>query len=219
MTKKKKLPLPQAMYLDNPEGGEQEMALLYARIETLKKHGEEAMSPHDIRNGYKPKTIIRMMTRQLHVMLGAVYALKKEATGKDAEWRDRLGTWRPLYLLRDEITHLEEELETMNQEIQMQDDEATTTKHPPRVEGEKEKQATPGGGALERLEMAAEIRKTVFLIKAQLKEIRKDAKEKIQILERGLAQTLDDLDSNQLTLFDVSTVSPDVEEIIDDPTL
>ena len=42
--KKKTLPLPPAMFLDNPEGGEQEMALLYARIETLKKHGEEAIS-------------------------------------------------------------------------------------------------------------------------------------------------------------------------------
>ena len=39
--------------------------LLHSRMMTLKKHGIEAMSLHDIRNGYKPRDIIRLILGQI----------------------------------------------------------------------------------------------------------------------------------------------------------
>lgn len=210
MTAKKKAPpLAQAMFLDNPEGGGLEINLLYARIETLKKDGEAAMSPMDLRNGFSPESIVRMMTRQLVQFLKG-----RQATLEPGEqWIDRLGSARQPYLLRDEIAHLEKQLETMDNTMT----EATEAITPgtTKTTGIKE----PPGGALSRLYKASEIRRSIFLIRAQLKEIRKDAKEKITILEKAQAGLLDDVDDKQMTLFDVDSVSPDAQVILDNPSL
>lgn len=210
---KKEESIPQAMFLDNPEGGNLEIRLLYARIETLKKDGEAAMSPGDLRNGYTPDGVVRMMTRQLVQFLKG-----RQATLEPGEkWVDRRGAPRPQYLLRDELTHLQRELETMDTTMSKQ----TTLepeKQPPALPKGQEK-TTPPGGALERLEKASEIRRAIFLLRAQLKEIRKMAKDKITILERAQSSLLDDLDPKQMTLFDISSISEEAQAILDDPSL
>lgn len=60
--------MPTAAHLDNARGGPTEMALLAARISTLQVHGEEAMSAHDLRNGFSVKGTIRLLTNQLEQM-------------------------------------------------------------------------------------------------------------------------------------------------------
>ena len=64
----KKIPPPQAGHLDNPKGGEGEAQLLEARIRTLEEHGVDAMSPMDIRNGYSPQSIIKLLKGQIAFM-------------------------------------------------------------------------------------------------------------------------------------------------------
>jgi len=61
----KQSPLPQACYLDNRTGGQGEALLLEARIKTLEQAGKEAMSPHDLKNGYSPAGLIRLLKGQI----------------------------------------------------------------------------------------------------------------------------------------------------------
>ena len=142
MTAKKTPPPPQALYLDNVPGGDPEIQLLYARLATYKMDGEKAMSPHDLRNGYSPKSIIRMMTRQLLVMLKA----KQDTLEEDDRWKDHLGTWRPPYLLRDEIAHLERQLKQMEGTITDDLKDENPAQNDPRHPLMDESKATTGGG-------------------------------------------------------------------------
>tara|TARA_Y100000593_G_scaffold87097_1_gene166979 strand:- start:124 stop:768 length:645 start_codon:yes stop_codon:yes gene_type:complete len=203
---KKELGIPQAMFLDNPEGGDLEIRLLYARIETLKEGGEKAMSPGDIKNGFSPDYIVLMMTRQLVQFMKA----RLQITPESGTWVDRLGVERPRYMLRDEISHLSNQIKRMEKTRQQ--------KHAPPSGGD-DKNERQGGGALERLQKASEIRRSIYLIRAQLKEIRKIAKDKVTTLEKAQAGLLDDVDDNQMTLFELPTISQEVQDILDDPAI
>mgnify|MGYP005818308253 FL=1 len=218
MTAKKTPPPPQALYMDNVPGGDPEIQLLYARLGTYKMDGEKAMSPHDLRNGYTPKTIIRMMTRQLLVMLKA----KESALEEDDEWRDHLGTWRPPYLLRDEIAHLERQLETMKNPAQ----------NDPRHPLMDESKATTGGGvtdpepekenakAIRILELCSEMRNARQTIESQIRDLRKAAKVKVNTLKNAEAVLLDQNEDGQLQLFDLDPeVSKEIQGIIDNPDI
>lgn len=164
-------PPPSAGHLDNPPGGLEEAALLKARVRTLELDGEAAMSQHDLRNGYSPEGIIRLLNRQIT-------------------------------------------------QIQRSMNETNEAKESAPGRPEEKTKATPGGGALERLGKASEIRRAIFLVRAQLKEIRKNAKDKITLLERAQAGLLDDLEPRQMQLFDLAAeVSPEVQEILDHPGL
>ena len=218
MTAKKTPPPPQALYMDNVPGGDPEIQLLYARLATYKMDGEKAMSPHDLRNGYSPKSIIRMMTRQLLVMLKA----KESALEEDDEWRDHLGTWRPPYLLRDEIAHLERQLETMKNPAQ----------NDPRHPLMDESKATTGGGvtdpepekenakAIRILELCSEMRNARQTIESQIRDLRKAAKVKVNTLKNAEAVLLDQNEDGQLQLFDLDPeVSKEIQGIIDNPDI
>ena len=218
MTAKKTPPPPQALYLDNVPVGDPEIHLLYARLATYKMDGEKAMSPHDLRNGYTPKSIIRMMTRQLVVMLKA----KQDTLEDDDEWRDHLGTWRPPYLLRDEIAHLERQLETMKNPAQID----------PRHPLMDESKATTGGGvtdpepekenakAIRILELCSEMRNARQTIESQIRDLRKAAKVKVNTLKNAEAVLLDQNEDGQLQLFDLDPeVSKEIQGIIDNPDI
>jgi len=218
MTAKKTPPPPQALYMDNVPGGDPEIQLLYARLGTYKMDGEAAMSPHDLRNGYTPKSIIRMMTRQLLVMLKA----KQDTLEDDDEWRDHLGTWRPPYLLRDEIAHLERQLETMK----------NPTQNDPRHPLMDESKATTGGGvtdpepekenakAIRILELCSEMRNARQTIESQIRDLRKAAKVKVNTLKNAEAVLLDQNEDGQLQLFDLDPeVSKEIQGIIDNPDI
>ena len=157
-----------ATHLDNADHPTHlEVNLLKARLATIQKDGTKAMSEHDIRNGYKPQGIAR--------------------------------------LLRSQIKHLENEMNTEEKETA------------PPVATQSKEQA---GGAHEVLQKASEIRRAIYLIKAQLKEIRKEAKEKITILDKSLAGLIDDVDEKQLSLFEVGAeLSPECQQVLNDPTL
>ena len=145
-----------------------EINLLKARLATIRKDGVKAMSEHDIRNGYKPENIER--------------------------------------LLRSQIKHMEGK--SMTNEI----DTGGPTGSPTTADGR--------GGASEVLHKASQIRRAVYFIKAQLKETRREAKEKINVLEKALAGLIDDVDEKQLKLFDVGAdISPECQEILHDPSL
>ena len=81
-------PLPQACHLDNP-GGEAEALLLEARIKTLEQNGSEAMSPHDLKNGYTPAGIIRLLRGQIDFLRDntpdAIHAKANLASGHNLE--------------------------------------------------------------------------------------------------------------------------------------
>ena len=62
---KSKAPPPSATHQDDPLGGVEQIAILEARMKTLEEHGEEAMSEHDLRFGYTPQSIIRLLKRQI----------------------------------------------------------------------------------------------------------------------------------------------------------
>ena len=98
--------------------------------------------------------------------------------------------------------------------------ETTEPKQPPGLPGNDENEM-PGGGALDRLAKAAEIRRTIALIRAQLKEIRKDAKDKIAVLERAQAALLDEPGAtDQLTLFELPPeIPPEAAEVLANPGL
>ena len=88
------------------------------------------------------------------------------------------------------------------------------------AEGVSTETETKRGGASEVLKKASQIRRAVYLIRAQLKEIRKEAKGKITILEGSLAALLDDVDEKQLTMFDMGAdLSPECQDVLDDPSL
>lgn len=208
--KKKTPPRSTSTHLDNPDGGALELGLLYARLDTIREDREAAMSAHDIRNGYSPETIIRLLTRQILAMLKNQQAILE--SGALDHWVDRRGAKRPSYLLRDEIAQLEKQLTTM------------MTKETPQQEkspsGGDTQEVEEGGGAVERLGKISEIRRAIFLLRAQLKTIRKTAKEKTSILESGLVTLLDDVDDKQLFLFDLpAEVSEECQAILDDPSL
>ena len=180
--------------------------------------GEKAMSPHDLRNGYSPKSIIRMMTRQLLVMLKA----KQDTLEDDDEWRDHLGTWRPPYLLRDEIAHLERQLETMK----------NPTQNDPRHPLMDESKATTGGGvtdpepekenakAIRILELCSEMRNARQTIESQIRDLRKAAKVKVAALKKAEGVLLDQNEDGQLQLFDLDPeVSKEIQGIIDNPDI
>lgn len=82
-------PLPQAGHLDNTQGGEAEARLLEARIKTLEQHGKEAMSPHDIRNGYTPEGVVRLLRGQIAYLRDnspeAIHQKANIATGHNLE--------------------------------------------------------------------------------------------------------------------------------------
>lgn len=84
-------PLPQAGHLDNPQGGESEARLLEARIKTLEELGEGAMSPHDLKNGYTPAGIIRLLRGQIDFLRDnspeTIHAKANLATGHNLERR------------------------------------------------------------------------------------------------------------------------------------
>ena len=204
--------------MDNVPGGDPEIQLLYARLATYKMDGEAAMSPHDLRNGYTPKSIIRMMTRQLVVMLKA----KQDTLEDDDEWRDHLGTWRPPYLLRDEIAHLERQLETMKNPAQ----------NDPRHPLMDESKATTGGGvtdpepekenakAIRILELCSEMRNARQTIESQIRDLRKAAKVKVAALKKAEGVLLDQNEDGQLQLFDLDPeVSKEIQGIIDNPDI
>ena len=157
-----------ATHLDNADNPTTlEIILLKARLATIRKDGVKAMSDHDIRNGYNPESIEK--------------------------------------LLRSQIKHMEGK---MTDEI----DTGGPTGSQPQTE--------TGGGASEVLHKASQIRRAVYLIKAQRKEIQKEAKEKINILEKGLASLIDDVDEKQMNLFDHGAdLSPECQEVLDDPSL
>ena len=98
----------------------------------------------------------------------------------------------------------------------MNDDNADTA----HVHASETKTTAGGEGAGLVLTKASQIRQAIYLIKAQRKEIQKAAKEKINTLERTLAALIDDYDCDQMELFDLSAViSPDCQEVLDDPSL
>ena len=218
MTAKKTPPPPQALYMDNVPGGDPEIQLLYARLGTYKMDGEKAMSPHDLRNGYTPKSIIRMLTRQLLVMLKA----KQDTLEDDDRWKDHLGTWRPPYLLRDEIAHLERQLETMKNPAQndprhtsMDESKATTGGGSPDPEPEKE-----NAKAIRILELCSEMRNARQTIESQIRDLRKAAKVKVNTLKNAEAVLLDQNEDGQLQLFDLDPeVSKEIQGIIDNPDI
>jgi len=218
MTAKKTPPPPQALYMDNVPGGDPEIQLLYARLGTYKMDGEKAMSPHDLRNGYTPKSIIRMLTRQLLVMLKA----KQDTLEDDDRWKDHLGTWRPPYLLRDEIAHLERQLETMKNPAQndprhpiMEETEPTTGGGVTDPEPEKE-----NAKAIRILELCSEMRNARQTIESQIRDLRKAAKVKVNTLKNAEAVLLDQNEDGQLQLFDLDPeVSKEIQGIIDNPDI
>lgn len=90
---RKKTKGPQACYLDNAAGGEGEALLLEARIKTLRQNGEKAMSPADLKNGYSPSSIIRLLEGQVLYLRDnspeTLHAKANLATGHNLE-RSRL---------------------------------------------------------------------------------------------------------------------------------
>ena len=213
------------MYLDNPDGGDQEIQLIKGRINTLRRYGEEAMSPHDIRNGYTPRGIIRMMTRQLLVMMEA----KAAVMGDGKEWRDHLGTMRPPYMLRDEIDPLKRQLATMKGTT-MSDDEKNEgpagvgTPNESTEEGANgppngSEGAQPPADASRILALCYEIRHAKATILAQVRDLRKEATGKLNALTSAEAALLDQGgEDGQLQLFDLPPeVSKEIRGIIDNP--
>ena len=213
MSRKKTPPPPQALYLDNVPGGDQEIALLTARLGTYKLDGEKAMSPHDIRNGYTPGCIIRMISRQLLHLL----EIKQAALEDGAEWRDHLGSWRPPYLLRDEIARLKREVERMRNNT-----DTDSMKEPESTTGEGATSSEPikldNAKAMRILELCSEMRHARQTIESQIRDLRKEAKSKVSALKKAEAALLDQNEDGQLQLFELAPdVSTEVRGIIENP--
>jgi len=203
-----KTPPPQALHLDNDPPGEGDLMLLHSRMMTLKRHGIEAMSPHDIRNGYKPSDIIRLILGQTLYHYRTLEQEMKEKGLK--EWRDLLGTWRPAYMLEEEIRRLEKERSNLNETMTEDVNQAGGT--PPPHE--------PKDEATKILDLCISIRQAKQTIASQLRDLRKEAKQKINALSKAETALLDTVDEKQTYLFDLDpAVTEEVNAIISNPEI
>lgn len=203
-----KTPPPQALHLDNDPPGEGDLMLLHSRMMTLKKHGIEAMSPHDIRNGYKPRDIIRMILGQLLAHYRTLEAEMKETGVK--EWRDLLGTFRPAYMIEAEIRKLETERNNLNETMDEDGKQAGGTPPPHELKDE----------ATKILDLCISIRQAKQTIAAQLRDLRKEAKQKINALSKAEVALFDTVDEKQTYLFNLDpVVTEEVNAIINNPEI
>ena len=203
-----KTPPPQALHLDNDPPGVDDFMLLHSRMMTLKKHGVEAMSPHDIRNGYTPRDIIRLILGQILAHYRTLEAeMKREGGG---EWRDLIGTFRPAYLLEEEIRRLETERNNLNETMDEDGKQAGGT--PPPIQ--------PKDEATKILDLCISIRQAKQTIASQLRDLRKEAKQKINALSKAETALLDTVDEKQTYLFDLDpAVTEEVNAIISNPEI
>ena len=203
-----KTPPPQALHVDHDPPGESDLMLLHGRMMTLKKHGVEAMSPHDIRTGYKPRDIIRLILGQI---LAHYRTLEQEMKEKGLkEWRDLLGTFRPPYLLAEEIRRIEQERKNINETMSEDGQERET--NPPKQETKDE--------ATKILDLCISIRQAKQTIASQLRDLRKEAKQKINALSKAETALLDTVDEKQTYLFDLDpAVTEEVNAIIQNPEI
>jgi len=175
---------------------------------TLKKHGIEAMSPHDIRNGYKPSDIIRLILGQTLYHYRTLEQEMKEKGLK--EWRDLLGTYRPAYMLEEEIRRLETERSNLNETMTEDANQAGGT--PPPIQ--------PKDEATKILDLCISIRHAKQTIASQLRDLRKEAKQKINALSKAETALLDTVDEKQTYLFDLDpAVTEEVNAIISNPEI
>ena len=203
-----KTPPPQALHLDNDPPGESDLMLLHSRMMTLKRHGVEAMSPHDIRNGYTPRDIIRLLLGQILAHYRTLEAeMKREGGG---EWRDLIGTFRPAYWLEEEIRRLETERNNLNETMDEDGKQAGGT--PPPIQ--------PKDEATKILDLCISIRQAKQTIASQLRDLRKEAKQKINALSKAETALLDTVDEKQTYLFDLDpAVTEEVNAIISNPEI
>ena len=203
-----KTPPPQALHVDHDPPGGEDFMLLHGRMMTLKMHGIEAMSPHDIRNGYKPRDIIRLILGQLIAHYRTLEAeMKREGGG---EWRDLLGTSRPSYMLEAEIRKLEKERDNINETMTEDAKQAGGTPLPTQPKDE----------ATKILDLCISIRQAKQTIASQLRDLRKEAKQKINALSKAETALLDTVDEKQTYLFDLDpAVTEEVNAIIDNPEI
>jgi len=203
-----KPPPPQALHLDHDPPGGDDFMLLHGRMMTLKMHGVEAMSPHDIRNGYKPRDIIRMILGQLLAHYRTLEAEMKETGVK--EWRDLLGTSRPAYMLKAEIQKLEKERDNLNTIMNEDQNDAGGTPPPSKRKDDASK----------ILALCISIRQAKQTIAAQLRDLRKGAKQKINALSKAEVALLDTVDEKQTYLFNLDPVATEeVNAIINNPEI
>lgn len=187
----------QALHLDNDPPGVRDISILKARVATLVAMGESAMSPRDLKNGYEPAEVIRAMRVAILFILKGVY----DQGGK--EWRDTGGTWRPIFMLRDEISFLEN---LINPQRTM------TEEQTPKLKDHI--------AALETLKLTVQIRQARQTIESQIKDLRQQAKSKISALKKAEAALLDVDDGEQMKLFDLPPELPEaVQGIIDNPEI
>ena len=187
----------QAIHLDNDPADMSDVSILKARIATLIAGGKSAMSPRDLKSGYEPADVIRAMRVAILFIYKGVY----EQGG--TEWRDPLGTWRPIYLLRDEITNLEKLIQ-LN----------------PNVMTEEQTKETEQTAALKTLQLAVQIRQARQTIESQIKDMKQQAKSKVSALRKAEAALLDSDDGDQMKLFELPPELPEsIQKIIDDPEI
>jgi len=221
MSARKKAPAPQALHLDEPSGGgpqQMQIDLLSARLQTIINHGREAMSPHDLKWGYSPEYIAKLLQTQILVMLRKRLE-EVQAKGYAALTvtdRQRIGNPGSLALkLKGEIRALERTL--------------GLDKEPPPLMAQNTETTTGGGstppedttkGAIATLELVMELRKTRQIIESQLRDLRKHGKSKIAALRKAEGALLDSHEDDQMKLFDLDlTVSDEVRDIIANPAV
>ena len=200
----KKRPPPSASHLDNPEGGVAEIQLLQGRIKTLEKHGQEAMSEIDLRLGYKPDGIIRLLHGQIQHLKNQM----EPKQGNDmSEGRD--ASHENLSRGVDE-----EKLAETKERITAKEKGDTGFAHLPEDRGEGV------DGAAKLFEQTSDIRRAIALLRSEQRETRKRYKKAITTLELAQDGIYDSFEDKQLRLFDEEPeLSDEVTGLIEHPSL
>jgi len=210
----KKTPPPQAGHLDNPQGGEGEAQLLEARIKTLKELGMDAMSPMDIKNGYSPHSIIKLLEGQIAFMRDQspnILAMK-EKIKKDQQAEIKR-------IARDKAKREAKNLEVVGRVIDITLDHiggaSQTQNKGTHMEQEQEKT-----GAEKLFEQTSEIRRAVATLKAEKRETNKRYKKAVATLEQALEGIYVNFEDKQMMLFaEEPELSEDVTQLLDHPSL
>ena len=58
-------PEPSSLHLDNPNPGKRDILLLQARLQTYEAHGQDALSPQEVREGFSSDHVIYRLTEKI----------------------------------------------------------------------------------------------------------------------------------------------------------
>ena len=190
----KKRPPPSAAHLDNPEGGVAEIQLLQGRIKTLEKHGEEAMSEMDVRLGYKPEGIIRVLRDQIQ-------HLKNQMEPKQGD-------------------EMSEGHKASHENLSRGIDEEKIKETRERLASPPNEEGGGGDGAAILFEQTSDIRRAVASLRSEQRETRKRYKKAVTTLELALEGIYDSFEDKQMRLFDEEPqLSDEVQGLIEHPSL